>query len=100
VKGVYKHMKIKKLNWRNFLQHGYMTKEEYRADIKVKGIFGIRFQYGKRFHNNSYYYFYIINGKKFGDYNGFDCNSLEDGKRLCEEKHIEICNQIFNTICV
>lgn len=91
-------MEPKQLNWRNFLnKYGYMTKEEYRADVKVNGLFGIRYQYGKRY-DRSYYYYYIINGKKFGDYNGFDCSSLEEGKRLCEEKYKEICNQIIDTI--
>lgn len=86
-------MKFKELVWRE-----YKTKE-YRTDISLKGLFGVRFQYGRRFYNNTYYYYYIINGKKFGDYSGFDCDDLEHGKRLCEEKYIEICNQIINSLC-
>ncbi len=91
-------MNIKNLKWKNFIKYRHMTKEEYRADVRVKGIFGMRFQYGKRFHNNTYYYFYIINGKKFGYYDGFDCDSLEDGRKLCEKKYTEICNEIINAI--
>ena len=27
------------------------------------------------------------------------CGSIGDGKKLCEEKYTEICNQIINTLC-
>jgi len=73
---------------------------QYRADIKVNGIFGIRFEYGKRFPLEQYYYKYIINGKKYGDYLGYNCESMEDGKHHCEEKYIEICNKISDVLFV
>ncbi|MFC0903765.1 hypothetical protein ACFHWD_03555 [Clostridium sp. MT-14] len=77
---------------------------EYRADVRLKGVFGIRFICGIRYiepttNTEKCFYRWIINGKKCDDLFEFNCKSLEDGKRLCEEKYLEICNKIINIIC-
>jgi hypothetical protein len=93
-------MNFKDLQWKPTKYSGDL-RPEYRADVSIKGLVGIRFQYGKRAScSDSYYYSYIINGKKFGDYLGFTCDDLEQGKRLCEYKYIEICHQIINSLFV
>jgi hypothetical protein len=87
-------MQFKELNWRK-------NNNEYRADVKLNGIFGIRFIYGENygFIPRKYFYKWIINGKKYGDYFGFSCESLEQGKQLCEEEYMKICNDIINVLC-
>lgn len=88
-------MNYKELKWRQY-------KNEYRADIRLKGLFGIRFTYGKTY-NDKYFYQWIINGKKYGgnyydEYPEFSCKSLKQSKKLCEEKYLDICIKIEDTI--
>jgi hypothetical protein len=84
-------MKFKELKWRKY-------NNEYRADIKINGIFGIRFIYGT-FYNNKCFYKWIINGKKYGGYFGYECKDLEQGKQMCEQEYLKICNNIIDLLC-
>jgi hypothetical protein len=85
-------MKFRELTWRQY-------NNEYRADIKVKGLFGIRFIYGQNYGlNSSYFYKWIINGKRYGDSLGLPCNSLNEGKKKCEEQYGKICDQIYDNL--
>lgn len=81
-------MDYKELEWKQ------SKFNEYRADVSIKGLFGIRFISGKNY-NNDYYYKYIINGKHYGGYSGFECSSINHGKQLCEEKYQEICDKVI-----
>jgi hypothetical protein len=85
-------MEYKKLKWKKF------NNIEYRAEVSVKGLFGIKFICRKKCYANEYDYKYIINGKHFGDYLGYKCNSLEHGIKLCEEKYKEICDNVKNVL--
>lgn len=98
-------MKIKDLPWRNFVNiYGHKNKDDYRADIKLNGVLNIRFEYGIKYcgRYNKYYYNYIINGKKYNthedDYVPLYFDSLEEAKKACEDKYLEICNQIFDLL--
>jgi len=93
-------MNLKKLEWKKLENSTkYFGNSHIKADVKVNDLFGIRFQCGKST-IDKYYYRYVINGKKFGDYPGFPCSSLEEGKMICEEKYSEICDQIVNAIFI
>jgi hypothetical protein len=87
-------MQFTKLNWRKY-------NNEYRADVKLKSIFGIRFICGilYEFEPKKYFYKWIINGKKYGDYFEYQSESLEDAKQKCEQEYIKICNNIINVLC-
>lgn len=71
---------------------------KYRADIKVKGAFGVRFIVRKSFLQNEYSWKYIINGKHYGGYSGYKCEDFKNGKYLCKEKYKEICDKIVRKL--
>jgi hypothetical protein len=69
-----------------------------RSDIRIRGLFGIRFECEKMCYNDEYYYRYIINGKRFGGYLGYPCKNFEYGKALCEDVYYELCDKIIKQI--
>ena len=88
-------MKYKKLNW-NKKQDSF--RNEYISKIKVNGLFGIKFICEYKRYNNTYTYKYIINGKHYGGYLGYECKNLEHGMQLCEEHYEKICENITSVI--
>lgn len=87
--------KFKKLTWKTVSN----IHLKHRSQMKVHGIFGLRFEYWENCYNSDCHWSYIINGKKYGGDFGFNCDNLEHGKKLCEDRYLEICNQILETIC-
>ena len=97
---IFKNTKFSTLEFK--LVKNKSFENEYRANLRVKGVFGIRFYYKQRYYaydvSESWTYGWIINGKRYGGEYSLFCSSEQECIEKCQFKYEEICSKILNEI--